>query len=242
MPISPEILIGSLVAEDYRAAAIFQQKGIDFCCGGQRTLAQVCEKQGLDVSQLIAELEQALASPESKPSDFRQWPLDQLTRHIEQTHHRYVEETIPVLKQFLAKLVQVHGKTHPELVEIQTLFFGAADELTTHMKKEEFILFPFIRKMAAAQENQERLAPPVFGSVHHPIGMMEAEHAHEGERFRQIAHLSQQYTAPEDACATYRATYATLQEFEANLHQHIHLENNILFPQAIALETALLAG
>ncbi|MGG5505240.1 MULTISPECIES: iron-sulfur cluster repair di-iron protein [unclassified Myroides] len=228
--------IGSFVAEDFRTAAIFNKYGIDFCCKGGRTLAEVCDKKNLEATALIGELERLMSQQAENTIDFRHWPLDLLADYIEKTHHRYVEEKIPVLLQFLNKLSKVHGERHPELHEINELFIGCAQELSQHLKKEELVLFPFVRKMVAATLTGQAIEAPHFGTVENPVNKMMHEHDGEGERFRKIAALSNQYTPPADACNTYKVTFAMLKEFEEDLHKHIHLENNILFPSAVLLE------
>jgi regulator of cell morphogenesis and NO signaling len=150
-----------------------------------------------------------------------------------------VEEKLPILKQYLHKLCQVHGERHPELFEINEEFSQSAGELAAHMKKEEFILFPHIRKMVMTRKDKTQLDVPNFGTVQNPVQMMMDEHTTEGDRFEKIAMLSNKYTPPADGCNTYRVTYALLNEFEEDLHLHIHLENNILFPKAIEMEREL---
>jgi regulator of cell morphogenesis and NO signaling len=177
-----------------------------------------------------------LATKNDNSIDFKSWPLDLLADYIEKTHHRYVEEKTNVILPFLAKLCKVHGASHPELFEINQLFIGCAGELAQHMKKEELILFPFIKRMVKATLTDELIEQPHFGTVANPIAMMMNEHDAEGERFRKIALLTNDYTPPADACNTYRVTFAMLAEFEEDLHKHIHLENNILFPAAAVLE------
>lgn len=227
--------IGSFVANDYRTATVFQKYGIDFCCKGGRTLDEVCESKNINKDLLQAEL--AKASKQSGPStDFNSWPIDLLADYIEKNHHRYVEETTKSLKHFLDKLCKVHGSRHPELFEINQEFNTSAGEMAAHMKKEELILFPFIRKMVVAQNSDEALPKPGFGTVENPIEMMKHEHSAEGDRFEKIAQLSNHYTTPDDGCTTYRVAFALLKEFEQDLHMHIHLENNILFPKASAME------
>lgn len=228
--------VGSYVAQDFRTAAIFNKYGIDFCCKGGRTLDEVCDKKKIRKADVEEELERLLSQKADNNIDFRQWSLDLLADYIEKTHHRYVEEKIPVLLQFLNKLCKVHGERHPELFAINELFIGCAEELSQHLKKEELVLFPFIRKMVDATITGRKLDTPHFGSVQNPVAMMMHEHDGEGERFRKIAALTNNYTPPADACNTYKVTYAMLREFEEDLHKHIHLENNILFPSAIVLE------
>ncbi len=228
--------VGSYVAQDFRTAAIFNKYGIDFCCKGGRTLDEVCDKKKIRKADVEDELDRLLSQKAENNIDFRQWPLDLLADYIEKTHHRYVEEKIPVLLQFLNKLCKVHGDRHPELFAINELFIGCAEELSQHLKKEELVLFPFIRKMVDATISGRELDTPHFGSVQNPVAMMMHEHDGEGERFRKIAALTNNYTPPADACNTYKVTYAMLKEFEEDLHKHIHLENNILFPSAVVLE------
>ncbi|WP_338840756.1 iron-sulfur cluster repair di-iron protein [Flavobacterium ginsenosidimutans] len=228
--------IGSFVAEDFRTAAVFSKYRIDFCCKGNRTVTEVCEKQNIDADALLENVLQVVQSENSGSIDFNSWPLDLLADYIEKTHHRYVEEKTNVLLPFLDKLCKVHGANHPELFKINELFIGCAGELSQHMKKEELVLFPFVKRMIKTKESDGILSQPSFGTVSNPIAMMMHEHDNEGERFRAIAELTNNYTPPADACTTYRVTFAMLKEFEEDLHKHIHLENNILFPKAVVLE------
>ena len=234
--------VGEIVAEDYRTAQIFKNHKIDFCCKGNRSVQEVAEKNKLDVDVLMREIDEVQRQNYDENSDFKSWQLDLLADYIEKKHHRYVEERIPVLKQYLNKLCKVHGQRHPELLEITEHFNNSADELTMHMQKEELVLFPWVRKMVKAEQRQEPLEAPHFGTVQNPISMMIQEHENEGERFRQIAGLSDNYNPPADACNTYLVTFRLLEEFEDDLHRHIHLENNILFPKAEVLENALLTN
>ncbi|WP_140485001.1 iron-sulfur cluster repair di-iron protein [Flavobacterium sp. GSA192] len=228
--------IGEYVAKDFRTAAIFSKYGIDFCCKGNRTIEQACEKKFIDANEIQEEINAVLATKNDNTIDFQSWPMDLLVDYIEKTHHRYVEDKTQILLPFLDKLCKVHGASHPELFEINELFIGCAGELAQHMKKEELILFPFIKKLVKASLSDELIQQPHFGTVENPIAMMMHEHDAEGERFRKIAELTNNYTPPADACNTYKVTFAMLQEFEQDLHKHIHLENNILFPKAVALE------
>lgn len=228
--------IGALVAEDYRLAQVFRNHKIDFCCKGNRRISEVADAQQLDPYLLLQELAEVQRQGSGDTIDFNSWPLDLLTDYIEKKHHRYVESSMPVLKQYLSKLCRVHGERHPELHEIADLFNEASGELAMHMKKEELLLFPAIRKMVAAGLSGATLMEPPFGSVNNPIRQMMQEHDTEGERFRRIDALSDGYTPPQDACNTYRVAFSLLKEFEEDLHRHIHLENNLLFPKSVALE------
>ena len=239
MNITEKGIIGEIVAQDYRAAEVFKNHSIDFCCQGNRTIEEACIKHNIEPSTFVSELNDKLNTKAATGEpDYKSWPADLLADYVEKKHHRYVEEKTPVLKQYLDKICSVHGGRHPELHEIKDHFFASAGELAKHMKKEELILFPFVRKMVAS--NGREIAEPHFGSVQNPIQAMMAEHEAEGDRFREIEKLSNSYTPPADACNTYKVTFALLKEFEDDLHLHIHLENNILFPQAVAMEQKLM--
>lgn len=235
MNISKENIVGKIVAADYRAAEVFKSRNIDFCCNGNRSIGEVCETAAIDTNILIAELNEITKQNEGANIDYRAWDMDLLADYIQKKHHRYVEKNIPILTAYLNKIVAVHGKQHPELIEINALFTASAAELLAHMKKEEMVLFPYVQQM---MDNATTQKPP-FGTVQNPIAMMMHEHDTEGDRFRKIAALSNNYTPPADACNTYTVTFSLLKEFEADLHLHIHLENNILFPKAIETEKAL---
>jgi len=231
-----KMTVGEYVADDFRTAALFSKYGIDFCCKGNKTLEEVCEKKDLNLEVIESELVAIIESKNNNGIDFKSWPIDLLVDYIEKTHHRYVAKKTPVILQYLDKLCKVHGEKHPELFEINSLFTIGAGVLAQHMKKEELILFPFIKKMHKALDEKTTMEQPHFGTVTNPIAMMMDEHENEGERFRRISTLTNNYTPPTDACNTYKVAFSMLQEFEQDLHQHIHLENNILFLKAAQLE------
>ena len=239
MSIQGNQIIGELVAKDYRTASVFKKYKIDFCCQGNKTIEEACEKKDIEVDTVVNDLNTVNVAKGADGTDYKSWPLDLLTDYIEKKHHRYVTEKTVEIMPYLEKVDRVHGDRHPELHEILAEFRTSTSELAAHMKKEELILFPFIRKMVKAQQAGTGIDAPHFGNVENPIEMMKHEHDVEGERFRKIATLTDNYTPPEDACNTYKVTFALLQEFEEDLHLHIHLENNILFPKSIALEKEL---
>jgi regulator of cell morphogenesis and NO signaling len=239
MEITQEPTIGQLVAVNYRTAAVFKKHNIDFCCNGNRTMANAAMENNTDLAQLESEIDQVMEAPGSDNIDYKSWPLDLLADYIEKKHHRYVKAQIPILGEYLTKLCKVHGQKHPELFEINELFDDSATEFKNHMQKEELMLFPYIRKLVIAKQENKPAQPAPFGTVQNPIQMMMNEHTTEGDRFRKISELSNNYVAPADGCNTYRVAFALLKEFEDDLHLHIHIENNILFPKAIELETAL---
>ena len=227
--------IGDLVASDFRSAAIFKKHGIDFCCKGGRTIEQACAPKKINPELIYNDI-QNLPKGGGDNIDFTSWPLDLLADYVERIHHRYCEEKTPILQAFLDKLCKVHGPAHPELFEVRDLFNASAQDLGAHLKKEELVLFPFIKQMVKAKQTGEALRVPHFGSVENPVAMMKHEHTIEGERFRKMAEITDEFTPPAGACNTYRVAYAMLAEFEDDLHRHIHIENNILFPKAISLE------
>lgn len=239
MNISEKNMIGDIVAQDYRTASVFQFYNIDFCCSGNRTIASVSKKANIDPTALINELNQTMNQKKNVLLDFNDWPIDLLADYIEKKHHRYVEQKLKEIIPLIQKIVEVHGKTHPELKTIEELFTESAKELMDHMKREEKVLFPYVRKMVSAMHQNAQMPSPSFEKVENPISLMQQDHNVEGERFRQISALTNNYSPPSDACQTYKTSFAMLKEFEQDLHLHIHLENNILFPKAIEMEKAL---
>ena len=233
-------IIGELVAKDYRTASVFKKYSIDFCCQGNRTIEEACEKKNIDTKKVLEDLVAMMESKSESTTDYQSWPLDLLADYIEKKHHRYVQEKTLEIQPYLDKICKVHGERHPELLKIKEEFNASAGELAAHMKKEELILFPFIRKMTQAKMENIKVDAAHFGTVINPIQMMMDEHTVEGNRFRKIEELSNNYTPPQDACNTYRVSFALLKEFEQDLHLHIHLENNILFPRAIEIEKEII--
>lgn len=223
--------VSKIVAQNFKTAKVFTAHGIDFCCNGGIPLEEACENKKVDLISITKELKQVLQTPE--PENFEAMPMDALASYIEQTHHTYVRNTIPALTTYFEKVAKVHGERHPELLEIRDSFQQSAIELEKHMQKEEQILFPYIKAMANAAKSNYPLSAPHFGDVKNPIALMKHEHQQEGDRFKKIVELTNQYHAPKDACQTYRVSFSMLQDFEQDLHKHIHLENNILFPTAI---------
>ena len=233
-------IIGELVAKDYRTASVFKKYSIDFCCQGNRTIQEACDKKNIDSKKVLEDLDTLVQTKSEATTDYQSWPLDLLADYIEKKHHRYVQDKTLEIQPYLDKICRVHGEHHPELFEIKNEFNASAGELAAHMKKEELILFPFIRKMVKVKQENSNVEAANFGTVKNPIQMMMDEHTVEGNRFRRIEELSNNYTPPQDACNTYRVSFALLKEFEQDLHLHIHLENNILFPRAIEIEKELI--
>lgn len=236
MNLTKEKTVAEFVTEDYRTADVFKKFGIDFCCGGKVTLAEVCSKKNISYDELTAQLNKIGQSTPDADTNFNEWQLDKLASYIVEKHHGYVSQNLELIRQYANKVAAVHGGHRPEVKAIARLYNEAADELAHHMEKEEIILFPYVNQLAAASRRNATIPVPHFGTVENPIRMMEAEHESAGNLFHEIATLSDNYTAPPEACNTYRVLYAKLKEFEEDLHTHIHLENNILFPKAKQLE------
>ena len=225
--------VGEIVASDFRTAGVFDQFGIDFCCGGRRTVADACRDAAANPETVRQALD-ALQTPTKGGDHVTDWTVDQLVAHILSTHHSYVRTALPTISHYLRKLVAVHGARHPELVRIAAVFATVCAELQQHMMKEELVLFPYILELKDAGGGRPHASP--FGTVQNPIRMMEREHQEAGDEMRRIRELTNNYTPPADACTTYRVAFAELARFERDLHVHVHLENNVLFPKAIALE------
>ena len=232
--------VGEIATEIPGATREFEKLGIDYCCGGSRTLGEACAAISMPVADALLRLQNSLAA--SRPAETRDWRgalLADLIAHIKNTHHVFVREECPRIQTLAANVAAVHGHNHPELLRLQNVFSGLSEELHVHLMKEEQVLFPYVVRMEEGTIAGEAAPPSCFGTVMNPVRMMMAEHDGAGEALRCLRSLTNDYALPAEACASYRALYEALQGFEADLHQHIHLENNILFPRAVAMEGAL---
>lgn len=229
-----EETLGELAVKDLRKAEVFKKYGIDFCCGGKKTVKEACAEKGLDVTKVEQELQQIDKAPITRGVPYDEWTPDFLADYIVNTHHSYVKKSIPDLLAYTKKIMQVHGHSHPELTEVYELTKSVADELTEHMVDEETILFPYVKELVKADKNtalsNEKIAS---------ITEMEAEHDAVGRMMEKIRLITKEYTLPADSCASYALTFKLLQDFENDLFLHIHLENNILFPKMIKLQDDL---
>jgi regulator of cell morphogenesis and NO signaling len=229
--------VRDVVVENPAATRIFEQLGIDYCCGGEKPLEEACAVAKLNLDEVLAKLEAQQYQPgQDGARNWQKESLSSLIEHITSTHHVFVRNESPRLTELIAKVSKVHGDSHPELHNVQALFADLAQELSTHLMKEEQILFPYL--VAIEQSAPGESAPAsCFGTVRNPIRMMMFEHDNAGNALRELRRLTQDYLVPAGACVSFQTLYRALPEFEADLHQHIHLENNILFPRAIALES-----
>ena len=224
--------VGEIVRDRPSLSQLFEQAKVDYCCGGKKTLDEACRNQGIDPQTFLAQLEAIANTNTEIEMNVATLSLAKLADHIEQTHHAYLHTELPHLGKMVAKVAAVHGEKEPRLHQIKDIFLAVSQELETHLQKEEEILFPMIRQLESSA------AVPSFhcGMIANPVHQMEFEHDEAGVALGQLRQLTDNYTAPEWACNTYRAMLDSLLNFEQDMHQHIHKENNVLFPKAIALE------
>lgn len=234
MELLDEKTVRDLAIAHPAAARIFDKFAIDYCCGGEKSLAHACAAAKVNLHEVVEALEKPV--PSEIDRNWQTASLVELTRHIVEKHHEYVRQEIPRLVALLAKVVRVHGQNHRELHEIARSFRALADELTHHLPKEERMLFPYIETLEIAANAGTSRALPMFGTVRNPVHRMTMEHDSASEFLRKIRQLTRDYRAPEDACMSFQMLYRGLREFEADLEQHMHLENSVLFPRAIVLE------
>lgn len=238
-----EILSKSLkdiILDNPEAAAVLERNRLDFCCKGNRTLAEACEQQKLnskDIAEALLEIRKHITRD---TNHFNNWSMNQLLEYILATHHEYIRNKSPFIMAHVRKIAAVHGERHPELHQLNSLCLVLLTELDEHMQKEEQVLFPYIEKMLSVEKG-ELLEQPHFGTIANPIAMMQQEHEEAGDVFTEIFEITDGFTPPRDACTTYKVAFKELQEFERMLHEHIHLENYLLFPKAVVLETELWA-
>lgn len=227
--------VGQWVAEQPSTSRVFEALQIDYCCGGGKSLGQACQERELDPTQVTRQLTEVIATEETSSENWLDASLTDLCDHIENTHHAYLNTELPRLQAMIAKVINAHGAKHPELQAVREAFSALQAELAPHMFKEERILFPAIRQL-----EQSSVAPGFpFGSIGNPIRMMEHEHDNAGDALAKIRRATADYAIPADACNTFRVMLDGLAQLERDMHQHVHKENNILFPRAIQREQAL---
>jgi regulator of cell morphogenesis and NO signaling len=232
--LSIDVPVGRLVAERPARSRVFERLGIDYCCGGKLPLADACVRRGFDPADVLRDLEACDAGAVGDETDWGEASLTALADHIEAVHHAYLREAFPRLATLVEKVAHAHGERHPELLDLRSVFRAFRVELETHMAKEETVLFPLCRALEAGS----RRASFHCGTINNPIRVMEWEHDRAGEALAAMRALTHDFAPPDDACNTYRALLDGLAELEADMHQHVHKENNILFPRASAVEAA----
>ena len=236
-----QTVVKDFLTSNIKAAHVFEKHGIDFCCKGNRPLKEACDEKNVSVETILTELKNLDNSEVSTDENrYEDWSLKFLSEYIVNNHHAYVKNAIPQILPHLEKVSFKHGNKYPQLKEVQSLFKSVAEELTSHMHKEETILFHIVRYLEDCKRFEEQPKMQGFKTVKNPIESMEAEHTNAGNAMEKIRTLTDNFTPPEDACNTFKLTYKELEDFEKDLHIHVHLENNILFPKAIKLESELL--
>ena len=239
MPTTLEKTVREIAVENPATIRIFESLGIDYCCGGKLSLSEACSRANADLTRVAELLETAGRNSGAADSvDWSRKPLAAIIAHIVDTHHAFVRNEIPRIQSLAGRVVAKHGPNHPELGQIESLFEALAHELLSHLMKEEQILFPYISKMESASATGGSLPASCFGTVTRPIANMVAEHEDAGAILARIRELTDNFAVPAGACPSYLNLYMSLEKFERDLHQHIHAENNILFPRAVAMESA----
>ncbi len=233
---SPEELslktIGSLVADDYRIAEVFEKNNIDFCCGGNVTLRDACREKGVDPAAILRDIEEVKREPIERSQNFMAWELPFLADYIVNVHHAYINENTAQLAAYTQKIAEIHGSRHPEVKEIAVIFSKIAKDLIAHLREEEDFLFPKIKRVHEAKKAGKAPEQPDLNTIRDILEKLRREHEEVGDAIHTIRHLAKEYEIPADACNTYTVTYQRLKEFEDDLHKHVHLENNILFLKA----------
>ena len=240
MSFTSETNIKEIALSNPAARQILENAGLDYCCGGGKSLHEACLHADVSTEQILKRLVENRRDVGPDDANWASAPLGDLTRHIRERHHGYVREAIVRVQPLLDKVAAKHGENHPEIAEIRRLFNEVGREMIMHMQKEEQILFPYIDALERANRAHSSVEPPFFQTVKNPIHAMMKEHDAAGELVKQIRKVSSEYTPPPDACTSFDALYQDLKEFEADLHQHVHLENNILFPRAVEMETTVI--
>ncbi len=230
-----DITIGEIVADDYRTAAVFEKHGIDFCCGGKSPLTAACKERGIDPAAIAREIEAAKSAPGDRSQNYAAWSLSFLADYIVNAHHTYLKENTPQIAAYAHKIAQVHGPNHPELVEIAATFDKVATDMAAHLREEEEVFFPAIKRVETSQKAGKPADTKDLETLTRSFQTLSHEHQAIGDATHRIRHLARDYAIPPDVCNTFVVTYHKLKEFEDDLHKHVHLENNILFPKALRL-------
>lgn len=227
--------VGEIVAGDFRTAQVFEVNGIDFCCGGTVALANICAQKGLDLAKMVKDLEAVQSDPVERSQNYTSWSLSFLADYIVNTHHAYLKENDDQIVAYARKIAEVHGKNHPEVIKIASLFEKIAYDMVAHLKKEEEVFFPALKRAEAARTSGTLPDAKDQETIRVSLLRLHREHEEIGEAVHTIRYLASDYAIPGDVCNTFMITYQKLKEFEDDLHKHVHLENNILFLKAAEL-------
>lgn len=227
--------IGEIVAADYRTAKVFEAHGIDFCCGGKVSLAVICREKGLDPALLLREIETVKSEQIDRSQNYTAWELPFLADYIVNSHHVYLKENDGQIAAYARKIAEVHGAHHPEVIEIAAIFDKIDSDMVAHLREEEEVFFPAVKRVHAARKTGNEPTAEDVATIRTSLAKLGPEHEEIGDAVHTIRHLSKEYAIPSDVCNTFLVTYQKLKEFEDDLHKHVHLENNILFPKAAQL-------
>lgn len=236
MELINELKVGQIVRKNPKAADVFNEYGIDYCCGGNVMLSEVCEKQAIDFDEISLKIEKSFEDKQPSSLDFDQFELDFLADYVTNVHHNYLYKNLPEIRFYVEKVFNKHGERFDYLPELHDLYLALESDLLGHLPKEENILFPYIKKMINELKLKEKSEKPFFGTIQNPISVMHAEHDEAGEILHRMRAITHNYTAPENACNSHLVMISKLKELDADLVQHIHIENNILFPKVVLLE------
>jgi len=238
MEVSDKFTVGEIVANDYRTAQVFRHYGIDFCCGGDETIEEAVAGKEIELQAVKEELKK-LGQEGEADDNYSVWPIDFLTDYIINNHHRFTRDKMPEIEAYAKKVAQVHGKHHPELVDVYKEVVKLHAHFDEHMDEEEEVLFPYIKQLAEADKKNTLPESTAVDQAEDPVALMKEEHEEVGAIMEHIRKLTSDYELPEDACTTYGLLYKNLENFEKDMHKHVHLENNILFPKALKIENRL---
>lgn len=230
-----ETTIGDIVAADYRAAKIFEKHEIDFCCGGKIPIGEACKNEGIELEMLMNELDSLQAEPVDRSQNYSAWSLSFLADYIINTHHEYLKQNDDQIVAYAQKIASVHGARHPEVIQIAAIFEKIATDLVAHLKEEEEVFFPAIKRAEAASKNGNQPDTKDRETIKNSLVRLHREHEEVGDAIHEIRRLANGFSLPDDVCNTFMLTYRKLEEFEEDLHKHVHLENNILFLKAATL-------
>lgn len=234
------LTLKEIVTSNFNTAQVFEKHNLDFCCKGNKLFSEVIVEKKLNEDEIIGEIENILFNESPHEARYDEWELDFLVSYIVNNHHNYIRRMLPTLNERAAKIAAKHPEKYPWMIDVRDSLVTVTNELSHHMIKEEQILFPYVLKLVEAKKSNIKPSLPTFGTAENPIKVMEKEHENAGDELYFIRNITNSYNAPEDACTTFKLFYSELKAFEEDLHKHVHLENNILFPKTIALEKELL--
>jgi regulator of cell morphogenesis and NO signaling len=231
-----QLTLSQIVSKNFRAAGVFEKYSLDYCCKGNKSFSEACVEKNINPEEIVAELQNTGSVSDGSSLRFNEWEPDFLVDYIINNHHSYIRGAIPIMSAHAEKIASKHGEKYPETIEVYKIFSRVSKDLKQHLMKEEEILFPFIKYLVKTDKLGLKAERPYFGTIRNPINMMDAEHIGAGDSMFQIRKLTENFNPPQGACTTFITYYKELKEFEEDLHKHVYIENNVLFPKAIEME------